>query len=280
MEISDAIHIGSASLTTAGQGSLPSGKHEFLRIRCTQLHLAEAFKSFLDEIRRKLKQGRYKPLDIVKVTANNWRALLSVAAKEHSAEKLAGLFGELTILDLLLERHGHDVLDTWQGPDSKPQDFRSSYCAIEVKTSFNRSSQTVTVHGLTQLDPPPQSDLFIVLVHVDESAHGAPLDDLIERVRAKGADEEMLSEKLHNLGYVPGNEHNRKSKFQVMSRNTWQVQDDAPGLRWSQLSDRHITGLAGMVKFSFSLSVLGPALTEEEEDKLLSQFMSGEGGNE
>lgn len=277
-QISDAIGIRPLTLRATGKNILAEGEHHFLRIQCAQEHLDDAFSSFLEEIRRGLAQGKRSPFDIVRTTVNSWRALLSLAAVEHDPNKLAGLYGELVMLEKLLQLHGPRALETWKGPDSKPHDFRAERCALEVKTSFNRTTKTVTIHGLTQLDPPPGATLYMALLQVDESPDGDSVDDLLRRVRAAGVDAELLTTKLKDLGYVEGNSRNARMKFSVAAAHLWEVGEDAPGLRLSQLTENHIRGLVGEVSFRFSLSELGSPLTEAETSAVWERFIEQDQG--
>lgn len=268
--VSDAIRIRGIRLRADGKGQLTQGEHHFLRITCIQPHLVEAFKTFLNEISRRLEAGGRAPFDVVRITVYHWRALLAVAGKKHDTSKLAGLFGELAVLKNLVSRQGANGIALWKGPDGAAQDFRSDRVALEVKTSLNVSSDAVTIHGLGQLDAPAGADMYIILLLIEESADGETVDELIAKLREEGVDSETLDQKLLNVDYVSGNAHNNAAKFVLTSSSMWNVPQDAPGLRRSQLSHNHIRGLVGDVSYKFSLGSLGRPLSGAIAEEILN----------
>lgn len=101
-------------------------------------------------------KGLYRVLD-------RWKALFQTKGPALGPEQLAGLFGELLVLDRLLERDpgAHRL---WAGPKGHRHDFSTGLEAVEVKTAVEPSGRKPRIHGLDQLEPPKDGSLHLVWV--------------------------------------------------------------------------------------------------------------------
>ena len=118
-------------------------------------------------------------------------------------ESEIGLFGELIVLELLLQ-NGVISIDDWKGPDGGAKDFVSQSVMIEVKTSLSDSA-TVHISSLQQLTP-EHTQLYLLLVRVSAQANAPTLPELIARISGEltPSDTAIFNRKLRGAGYFAG----------------------------------------------------------------------------
>ncbi len=132
-------------------------------------------------------KGMYRVLD-------RWKALFQTQGAALGPEQLAGLFGELLVLDRLLQRDpgAHRL---WVGPKGHRHDFSTGLDAIEVKTAVDPSGRRPRIHGLDQLEPPLDGSLHLVWVglhRMTASGGGTGFVELVERTLQRCDDESAL----------------------------------------------------------------------------------------
>lgn len=156
--------------------------------------------SFFDEMVRLLGEGEAAG-SVGHTAMRRWRELLARPPGPRLTEKqLAGLFGELEVLNMIVEREGS--LDAWTGWKSDQNDFRLAGLAIEVKATLSADFRRVRIHGLSQLDDPQDgSDLVLVLWRLERSPEGTSVPDLIDGIVAHGVSRPELIEMLSEVGY-------------------------------------------------------------------------------
>jgi hypothetical protein len=94
-----------------------------------------------------------------------FKGLLASRAR-LTAEKEAGLIGELLVLRHLIDTLGEEgALQAWLGPDSEEHDFGFVAYDAEVKTT--RSEDRIHLIGSeTQLQPQPDRPLYLVSIQI------------------------------------------------------------------------------------------------------------------
>ena len=155
---------------------------------------------FFEEVAELLGAG-HPPGDAGRAALQNWRELLArPAGTPLTADALVGLFGELEVLELLLDHDGK--LEWWTGWQKDHVDFRIPGLAIEVKSTTSSEYRRVKIHGLQQLaDPEDGSDLILALRRLDHSPQGRSVPDLTDSLCAKGIARSSLLECLSRVGY-------------------------------------------------------------------------------
>jgi hypothetical protein len=121
-----------------------------------------------------------------------------------SVEKELGLFGELLVLEYLIEKigAGHAV-ESWQGPRSEEHDFVLSAAHLEIKTTSGEQRKHI-MHGFTQLEPLRGVPLSLISIQLTRSNHegGLTLGHMVSRVRAKaGGHRPTIDASLEALGW-------------------------------------------------------------------------------
>jgi hypothetical protein len=99
-----------------------------------------------------------------------------------SKSKEIGLFGELFILDKLLDL-GASYFELWQGHDKNRHDFVMDKEAFEIKTTKN-IKRVHSVHGLHQLEERDNTQISIISIQLD-TGNGDTLISLYKKILTK-----------------------------------------------------------------------------------------------
>ncbi|MEE8600784.1 PD-(D/E)XK motif protein [Euzebya tangerina] len=156
--------------------------------------------SFLLEVFARLSQNQPRGR-VADMALRRWADLVSRPAGPRLGDReLAGLFGELEILELAMERGA--LFDHWTGWRREAVDFRFPGLVVEVKATLSPNYRRVRIHGLEQLaDPLDGSPLILVLRRLQLSPEGRSLPLLTDSLVDLGADRAALLGALHNVGY-------------------------------------------------------------------------------
>lgn len=176
------------------------------RILQSRMGEDELFDTFIGDLMDLVISMTGEPIDSrarsLERRAACWRDFMHATDKELSPERERGLFGELTVLSLLLEKGvSKPLAELWTGPLRNEHDFSISKTeAIEVKTSASKLPFVPRIDNVMQLDSSDREDLMLSAVHLIEEPEGETLAELYRRV------ELMLSyadrEELKNLMLV------------------------------------------------------------------------------
>ena len=141
--------------------------------------------------------------------------------KTMTDEKVAGLIGELLVLEHLLETLGEaPALQGWLGPLAEEHDFGLPEYDVEVKTT--KSESRVHVIGTEhQLEPAPDRPLYLLSVQITRAGaadDAFSLTELIARIRGR-----LLSglrtfdRALESVGWRDADADLYRTRFQVRS---------------------------------------------------------------
>ncbi|CAG9273429.1 conserved hypothetical protein [Paraburkholderia unamae] len=125
-----------------------------------------------------------------------------------SAEAEAGLFGELHVLEMLLDAGvtGASAVDCWRGPLDALHDFECAPGAIEVKTSvFSSGIFRARIGSLDQLDTSLVQPLFVAAVQISQCQGGVTLDEKVGGLEARLTNEAAVSnfhDRLLKAGFI------------------------------------------------------------------------------
>jgi len=166
------------------------------------------FGAFLDELLKVVEEGNSSLLDEIKNLLEKWKGMLSLdTEKVMSIKSIIGLFGELLLLDHLVNVKKIKALDYWVGPNGNRHDFEFSHHSIEVKSTTVKNSNEIHVNGVTQLEPYPGKSVAILRIKLELEPNGISLPELIKKMKdAKSLNSEKFSEKLAKYGYQEAKE--------------------------------------------------------------------------
>ena len=225
-----------------------------------------------DEMIQLLKEGS-PPGEVGHQALQHWRDLLAQPAGSVMSENaLAGLFGELEVLETIIERGGK--IDHWTGWNRDHQDFRLPGLTVEVKATTSANYRRVQIHGLGQLnDPEDGSMLVLVLKRLERSPDGRSVPNLIETIVKKGVSKADLLDRLSRVGY--SDQHRDRyshSKFISVEVALRRVDDSHPRLIPELLSN---IDLSSIDKIDYELNLNGDADADLDQtlDDVISEFL-------
>lgn len=153
-----------------------------------------------------------------------------------SANDEQGLFGELVVLDALIEAglEAQVVLEAWEGPRDGVQDYVLENGAIEVKTTISVAGFPATVASLEQLDETLRQPLFVAAVRLAPHGSGMTLPEMANAVRNTLAEDrealETLEIRLMQAGLLHSTADRYTRRFRQASTTFLCVQGDFPRL--------------------------------------------------
>ncbi|EYR63015.1 hypothetical protein N866_03665 [Actinotalea ferrariae CF5-4] len=132
-----------------------------------------------------------------------YRALLA-SRGAMSEEQQIGLYGELLVLEHLLQHAGPDVaVPAWMGPTNEEHDIALGHVHLEVKTTKGEHRRHV-ISGTQQLQPLRDVPLWLVSIQVTPTTHdgGRSLVDLVAAVRDLAREgRPRIDELLRSMGW-------------------------------------------------------------------------------
>ena len=161
------------------------------------------FGAFLDELLKSIEDRTGLLLVEIRNLLEKWKSLLSLdTEKVMSLTSLVGLFGELLLLDNLVNERKIATLDNWVGPNGNRHDFEFLQHSIEVKSTTVKNGNEIHVSGVTQLEPYQGKTVNILRIKLEVEPNGVSLPQLIKKIiTANVINLEKFKEKLLKLGY-------------------------------------------------------------------------------
>ena len=132
-----------------------------------------------------------------------WKKLFVEDSSAFGYEKVVGLWGELHILNKLIDINEEKALSVWTGPIRGSHDFAGIDSSIECKTTTNKIVKNVHISSVYQLVPPGlDGTLTLAYVQIEERARdGKNLTSFIEETAKRLTHPDVFFEKLSHLGY-------------------------------------------------------------------------------
>lgn len=187
-----------------------------------------------------------------------WRSLLEKAALPGlTGEEQRGLFGELTMLDKMLERlpDRKACMLAWTGAIGKPQDFQGVGWSVEVKTCLPGNHHKIQINGERQLDTRGLDFLALHQVIIEKSnSEGISLNAMVDNVTERLKDDFSLLTRFRSLlaeaGYF---DHQRdlyeEPQYVVRQENSFEVKEEFPRIQPDEIR-RGVDGLRYTISVS------------------------------
>lgn len=188
---------------------------------------------------------------------DDWHEFLGRARRGMSLNQRIGLFAELNVLKILIERVGPaSALQQWVGPLHSSQDFSNHNAVLEVKAVLN-GGKAVRISSEHQLSLSSASNLTLVVLNIGEVEDGENLPSIcldIETNYLEGADAEIFEfrRKLLMAG-VPEPTQYESDSWSITDIEVFEVKEDFPRISTEGLPE----GVSG-VKYILNLSGLEP----------------------
>ena len=156
---------------------------------------ASALTLILERLFEVAPSGSFTTIDVISVL-DEVEELLRKPAKMPTLEEVAGAWGELWMVLLLLESANdplvqRSILSGWEGEIREKIDCRFSHCAVamEVKTTMS-DSRVHHFHGIEQVTTPAGFSKGILASLIVEYGEGWSCSDLLSRIRDAAAGNE------------------------------------------------------------------------------------------
>jgi Putative PD-(D/E)XK family member, (DUF4420) len=155
----------------------------FAQVLTGSVQLFPTIYALIGDVLRRIEAGEK---DGVLALANSLRNFEALVARGNgiSRDEVVGLYGELLVLESLISAGRADA-SAWIGANQQCHDFRLSTLELEVKTTTSNTRHHF-VHGLNQLNPSPDHELFVVSIRLGAPGSGAgrSLDELVANLSA------------------------------------------------------------------------------------------------
>jgi hypothetical protein len=232
-----------------------AGAH-YLAISCLTPELFTVFTRFSHELVVSLEHAD-SPARAAAESFERWRALFSETAERGviSEERLVGLLGELLTLEDVLAKQAPRSLSFWRGPFGDAQDFRTATHAFEVKSTLVREGRIVAISSIDQLQPPPNTALWLIHHQLDRDPSGFTIADRIHRLASMGASSDDLAAGLAETGVDMNNlEPYSPRRYRLVKTRTYDVTGFAfPSITRSSFAAGDIP--PGTLRISYSIDL-------------------------
>ena len=194
-----------------------------------------------------------KLVSIMRLVLNKWSNFFQ-NEKEFilSDNKQQGLYGELYVLEKLIEIRGVNALYCWTGPNAEVHDFYIDSDAVEVKSSSAKGPEQISISNEYQLDDSGlMGKLFLMYIKLKKSiADGETLSDIVDRIinRFSSTGKTEFIDKLFKAGYIYQCPELYTVHFMVRDENCYEVKEEFP-----RIIERNISKGIGNVNYMLSL---------------------------
>ena len=182
-----------------------------------------------------------------------------------SAENEQGLFGELVLLERLLDADlpPQDVLDAWLGPANGLQDFILGSGGIEVKTTLSAGGFPATISSLEQLDDSLRQPLFVAATKLALHSAAMTLPEMVDVIKERLSDDHQTLEtfdiRLMQVGLLHSTVSRYTRRFRHVSSAILRVQGEFP-----RLTRANVHPLVRKAQYEIDLDLAGAEEVELE----------------
>jgi hypothetical protein len=235
-------------------------------LACVRIDLNDVFTGLCADVLRTTETLPENPIKALYIVLDRWKALLQTTGTPLSAEQLAGLFAELTVLKRLLEIDaGAHML--WSGPHGHRHDFTNATRAVEVKASIATEGRRVRIHGLDQLEPPEGGSLKLAFFRLERTLDYAEgLVELAKRTVHLCEDESALLALLAGAGFrIADSETYRDVRYAIVEERWYEVGSNFPKLVGHDLAAAGIPIAVLDVHYTIDLSSEPPTPMDDAQ---------------
>ncbi|MCX4581912.1 PD-(D/E)XK motif protein [Streptomyces sp. NBC_01481] len=246
-------------------------------LTCLRSDLNDLFTELCVDVLGAAEELPENPVKALYRVLDRWKALFRAQGRPLGPEQLAGLFGELTVLNRLLEKDpsAHRL---WRGPEGHRHDFSAATTAVEVKSSTATEGRRPRIHGLDQLEVPEGGTLCLAWFRLHRTAvsgAGTAFVEAVGEALRLCDDEGALLDLLAEAGYRPSDADLYHDVRFVVSEERWyQVGPGFPGLTGRELSAAGVPVSVLDVEYTIDLSGEAPApLTHDQVSQAIDSMI-------
>lgn len=235
---------------------------------CLRDEFSDLFTELCVDVLVKAVELPDNPVKALYRVLDRWKSLFRTQEPPLGTEELAGLFGELTVLNRLLAKDSsaHRI---WHGPQGHRHDFSAATNAVEVKASTSSEGRRPRIHGLDQLEAPTGGSLFLAwfrLRRTTKNGMGIRLVDWVDEALRLSDDEEALLDLLARAGYRLADIDLYEDVCFVIAEERWyRVDADFPGLTGEALTAAGVPVSVLDVEYTIDLSGESPMPLDSEQ---------------
>ncbi|MDX3756354.1 PD-(D/E)XK motif protein [Streptomyces sp. AK02-04a] len=246
-------------------------------LACLRSDLSDLFTELCMDVIGAADELPENPVKALYRVLDRWKALFHAHGTPLGPEQIAGLFGELTILNRMLEKDS-SAHRLWRGPEGHRHDFAAGSTAIEVKTSASGEGRRPRIHGLDQLERPEGGSLCLVWLRLQRTAAngaGVAFVELVERALRLCDDEATILELLAEAGYrLSHAAHYQDMHFAIGEERWYRVTPGFPGLTGHTLLQAGVPVTVLDVEYTIDLSGETPApLASDQVSQLIDSLI-------
>jgi hypothetical protein len=229
----------------------------YVRLESRESIFDREFSAMVDDILNVMSGSPDDSMTVFFESLTRWKSMFGRQMPEIlPIEMQIGLIGELSLLLELINLVGPKAIENWTGPDRARHDFNSDLSAVEVKATLRRDYFLVTIHGLTQLEPPPGRTLKILAFQFEKSPNGVSLPEVVSRIEDKLVSCDLFSKKISSLGYDSRlASQYEKYRFSLLGVRLHEVDADFPRLIVS--TDQEVS-VIHEIQYGLDLGALRP----------------------
>ncbi|NUW43288.1 PD-(D/E)XK motif protein [Nonomuraea rhodomycinica] len=229
----------------------------YVDVSCAESDLFPEFDEVVTDVLEAVADAR-RPAAAAVAAIARWRRLFrSSLLRGLSRQAKLGLFAELAVLSALVEADPGFPVDAWRGPLNEPHDFEAAVRCLEVK-GVSTSGDSITVHGLDQLDTHSGRPLDLVLLRVAEDPDGRTVSDLVEQLRGAVASRVGLRTRLSAAGWSDRPDLPELDTFAIEEVFRIAVGPDTPRLVPSSLVTGSLPDGVADIRYQIDLTALLP----------------------
>lgn len=233
----------------------------YVDVACARPDLAPAFDNVLVDILGQL-EATSTPAGTTVQAVQRWRTLLATRrSSKLTLTQQMSLFAELVVLAMV---SGGERTDPrwWCGPLREPHDILLPTFALEVK-AVGESSQSVTIHGVEQLQPPDRP-LALVVVEIVQDNEGRTLPDIVDEFMGRTTDAGETLWRLAKAGYERLDADRYQERFTVVGMSYLEVTDSTPRIVEASFAAGSLPPGISRLQYRVDLEELGPRMTRGE----------------
>jgi hypothetical protein len=212
-----------------GSYAFDSTTTTYLDISCGDNDLNDEFDDVVLDVLESI-DGSAAPASSAALTIGRWRRLFRAGVRRSlSEQQRLGLYAELTLLREFLSVDADLSPSVWTGPDRQPHDFELDGGCVEAK-GLGRTSPSITVHGLDQLDTHDDKSLHLALVTVVVDDSGNTINELVHQLKETFVDGAGFVAQLGKSGWTADDPLTAATPYAVESISVHQVNATTPRL--------------------------------------------------
>lgn len=201
---------------------------------------------------------------IIKKTLQKWSVFFRFEKNYVlTSNAQQGLYGELWILEKMINQSGIKALKYWTGYNAEVHDFYIENNAVEVKSSSIKGPDRVKISNEYQLDETGVMGLlYLIYLNIKKSeTDGESLSQIVDRIMTLlgYSQKEMFKDKLLKAGYIYALPELYKYHFRVREESCFIVKDNFP-----RITPKNISKGVGAVEYIISLDACRSYMIEIE----------------